>query len=92
MPNGIAVYLDPLGLEEAGISDESPVKIRLEGVSLKRGLYLALRPLHLSYTVQDGLLIISTKDQLDRILFDSPVYQGKSPVEPEGIVQAGAFQ
>lgn len=81
LPAGIQIYLDPLGLQEASATDQSPVRINLEGISLKKGLYLALRPLGLSYTIQDGLLIISTREQLDRILFDSPVYQGKRPIE-----------
>lgn len=92
LPNGVPVYLDPLGLSDVEATDQSAVRINLEGVSLKRGLYLALRPLQLSYTVQDGLLIISTKDRLNEILFDNPVYQGKQPVEANGIMQAGAFQ
>jgi hypothetical protein len=74
LPNGIPVYLDPLGLAEINVTPESPVRLNLEGVALKRTLFLALRSLKLAYIVQDGLLIISTKECLDDLLSAEPIY------------------
>jgi hypothetical protein len=61
-PNGspIPVYVDPKGLEEAEASLDSPVRMELEGVSLKTSLRLILKQLGLAYCVRDGVLIISS--------------------------------
>jgi RNA polymerase sigma factor (sigma-70 family) len=74
LPNGIPIYVDPTGLSQAGLTMQSPIIINLEGIPLKRSLYLALRQLGLAYTLQDGLLIISTPDGLDNILDEPTIY------------------
>ncbi|MBX6316690.1 MAG: hypothetical protein IRY99_27815, partial [Isosphaeraceae bacterium] len=53
LPEGIPIYVDPVGLTEAEKTEDSPVKMNLEGVSLKRALTLMLRQLGLVYTVKD---------------------------------------
>jgi RNA polymerase sigma factor (sigma-70 family) len=74
LPNGIPIYVDPNGLQEAEMTMESPVVIELEGIPLRRTLHLALRSLGLAYTVQDGLLIISSPEGLDSILLEPTIH------------------
>ena len=65
LPEGIPIYVDPVGLQKAKKSESSPVKLNLEGVSLKRSLKLALGQLGLMYRVKDGLLTIGTEGCFD---------------------------
>ena len=71
--DGIQIHVDPIGLEEADQTLQSPVKINLEGVPLKRCLKIMLDQLDLTYTVQDGLLYISWQGAED-IPTDRRVY------------------
>jgi hypothetical protein len=59
--NGIPIYVDPVGLNEASRTLLSPVTLELEGVPLKTTLRLLLKQLGLTYTVKDGLLTITAE-------------------------------
>jgi hypothetical protein len=67
---GIPVYMDPIGMQEAEKSMTSTIRIDLEGVALKTSLRLCLDQLDLSYSIRDGLLLITSKESEV-----SPVYQ-----------------
>jgi len=58
--DGIPIFVDQNGLEEAKRSLTSTVSIDLDGVPLKTTLKLMLKQLGLAYTVKDGLLVISS--------------------------------
>jgi hypothetical protein len=58
--SGIPIYVDPIGLQEAERSLNSPIQIDLEGVPLRRTLQLALAQLGLAYYVEDGMLVITS--------------------------------
>ncbi len=60
--NGIPIYVDPIGLQEAERSLNSTVQIDLEGVPLRRTLQLLLAQLGLIYFVEDGVLVITNAD------------------------------
>jgi RNA polymerase sigma factor (sigma-70 family) len=60
-PNGLAIYVDPIGLQEAEKTLSSAVTIDLDGVPLRRTLYLALRQLGLVYLVEDGMIYITNQ-------------------------------
>ena len=60
---GIPIYVDPIGLQEADRSMNSTVQIDLEGLPLKTSLRLMLKQLGLVYTVEDGLLRVSSEDE-----------------------------
>ncbi len=64
--NGIPIYVDPVGLQEADRTMTSPVRLDLEGVPLKTTLRLLLKQLGLTYTVKDGLLTITSEDSHDQ--------------------------
>ncbi|MHC5542409.1 hypothetical protein ACYOEI_29655, partial [Singulisphaera rosea] len=57
---GIPIYVDPVGLKEAGVETTSPILFELEGVPLKTSLRLILKQVGLAYCVREGLLIISS--------------------------------
>ena len=58
---GIQIYVDPKGLEEAQSTMTSRVhNMDIEGVPLKTSLRLILKQLDLAYCVRDGVLIISS--------------------------------
>ena len=60
---GIPIYVDPLGLQEAEKSMTSTVRnMDLEGVPLRRTLQLLLKQIDLVYFVEDGLLYITAND------------------------------
>ncbi len=64
-PNGIPIYVDPVGLQEAEKTMTSPVTIDLEGVPLKTTLGLVLKQLGLLYSVKNGLLTITSESSED---------------------------
>ena len=65
-PDGIPIYIDPIGLQQAERSLTSTVTIDLKQVPLKTSLKLLLGQLGLTYTVQDGLLKITSINSGDR--------------------------
>jgi hypothetical protein len=76
--NGVPVYVDPVGLLEAGATMKSPVSVHVSGVPLRSTLTWLLDPLGLTYTVKDGLLTVTSKESLDEDLKakDAPAVKG----------------
>ena len=64
--NGIPIYVDPVGLQEAERSLNSTIQIDLEGVPLKTTLRLILKQLGLAYYVEDGYLVIASEDAAEK--------------------------
>jgi hypothetical protein len=59
-PEGVSIYVDPVGLDEAEKSDESPIRLAVSDVTLAQGLELGLSQLGMTYWVEDdGLVVIS---------------------------------
>src|SRR5262249_17446115 len=65
LPEGIPIYVDPIGLQEAEKSMSSTVILDLKGVALRETLRLALKQLGLLYGVKDGLLSITSESSED---------------------------
>ena len=63
---GIPIYVDPVGLQEVEKTLQSPIQLDLEGVPLKTTLRLLLKQLGLTYTVKDGLLMITSESSDDQ--------------------------
>lgn len=57
-PDGIPIYVDPIGLQEEEKTMTSPVVFDVAQVPLKTALTLILKQLGLVYRVRDGLLTI----------------------------------
>ena len=65
---GIPFYVDPIGMQEAEQTLQSPVSINLKGLPLRTTLELALAQLDLRYEVLDeGFLIITSKEHDKRL-------------------------
>jgi RNA polymerase sigma factor (sigma-70 family) len=67
LPNGIPIYIDPIGLQDADKSMSDTVTLALADTPLKHTLRLLLRQVSLLYTVKDGLLIITSTASDDQI-------------------------
>ena len=59
-PNGVPIYVNPVGLQEAEKTMSSPVSIDLDGVPLRRTLHLMLAQIGLIYHVEDGMIYITS--------------------------------
>ncbi len=61
-PDGIPIYVDPLGLQAAEKTLKSTVTIDVAQVPLRTSLKLLLTQLGLTYQVKDGLLTVTSED------------------------------
>jgi len=67
LADGIPIYVDPIGLQEAEKSMTSTVRnMDLKGVPLRRTLQLLLKQLDLIYFVEDGILCITSGESGDQ--------------------------
>jgi len=67
----VNIHLDPRGLSQEGVRSDVPVTLNLpQEVSLKSALTLILEPLHLTYTIKDEVLKITSEQ-----IRDGEVYQ-----------------
>ena len=64
-PQGISVYVDPVGLADAEQKMSSPIRFNVPDVTLKTALKLMLDQLGLVYSIKDGLLMITGNDHSD---------------------------
>ncbi len=58
---GLRPYMDVPALTEEGVSLEYPISVRLESVSLEKAFDLVLRPMHLTYVLEGGILKVTTQ-------------------------------
>ena len=64
--SGLIVYVDPQGMQDAGLTVASPVKIDVQAMPAKHALGSILKPLGLMIDVRDGLVCVVKEDDLDR--------------------------
>ena len=85
----IAIYVDPLGLQEADKTLTSPVTIDLEDTPLRLSLRLMLKQLGLAYCVRDGVLMISSLQGIEQELKEAQAEQmGLNPEKfPPGMMR-----
>ncbi len=77
---GIPIYVDPIGLQEAEKSMTSTVRnMELDGVPLRRTLQLLLKQLDLAYFVEDGVLCITSLKSMGR--FDPTMHEPSPTME-----------
>jgi hypothetical protein len=62
--DGIPFFVDPIGLQEAGVTMNSPVTVSSKAVPIRKALEDALCQLKLEYFVkdEDGFLLITSKE------------------------------
>ncbi|MCA9233824.1 MAG: hypothetical protein KDA44_00020, partial [Planctomycetales bacterium] len=59
---GVNIYLDPLGMSQEGVRSDTPITLNLpQEISLKSALQLILEPLHLTYTIKNEVLKITSE-------------------------------
>jgi hypothetical protein len=64
----IQILIDQRALDEIGIPSDTPITFSLTGVSLQSGLNLILRPLDLTWTIRDEVLLITTPEEAENML------------------------
>jgi hypothetical protein len=69
---GVPIYVDPVGLAEAGTGVQSTVVATTDRRPVKEQLDRSLGPLRLGYFVKDGLLTITSAKSADRALKSHP--------------------
>jgi hypothetical protein len=62
---GIEVRLEETLLDDVGIPPDRPVTLRVSGVTLGSALHLLLRPLQLTWVVDQGTLVITTPEDAE---------------------------
>lgn len=58
----IPIQLDAAALDELGISPDDPVDVNLNNVSLRSAMRIMLKPLDLTYIIEDEVLLITTEE------------------------------
>jgi RNA polymerase sigma factor (sigma-70 family) len=94
MVDGIPIYVDPLGLQEAEKTMQSTVILDLRGIPLRTTLSLALRQLGLTYIVEEGILYITSDSSADTHLPNalttaSPIVEMQEQAERGELDEAG---
>jgi hypothetical protein len=76
-PEGIPIYVDPIGLQEAEKSLTSTVTIDLQQVPLRTSLSLLLNQLGMAYQIKDGVLKITSEVSANQeMASDEPIPGG----------------
>lgn len=91
MPEGLPIYLDPIGLQEAERTETSPIRIDLSRVPLGTSLRLALRQLGLDYMIKGGVLHITSEASEDFSTADAERFDIGSP-EMAGMAGMGTLE
>jgi type II secretory pathway component GspD/PulD (secretin) len=63
MQSGLQIVPDDLALQEARINMDSPLSISVEDIELRSALNILLRPLRLTYIIEDQVLKITTENR-----------------------------
>ncbi len=90
-PEGIPIYVDPIGLQEAEKTKISPVTFDIKQVALRTSLALMLKQLAMGYQVKDGLLTITSQESLDEAAGDHPLFEGSDRVSWQGLAWAAVW-
>ncbi len=62
---GVNIVLDPKALSEAGLTSASPVSLSVKKVKLRTVLKLLLRPLGLTYRLEDEVVLITRGEAME---------------------------
>jgi type II secretory pathway component GspD/PulD (secretin) len=92
--SGVNVIADKAALDEAGISLDREVDLKVENISLKSALNVLLSQIHLTYVIKDEMLQITTEDNAKgkqvRVVY--PVADLVVPVESHTIPHSADIQ
>ncbi|MBV8678456.1 MAG: hypothetical protein JO355_14940 [Planctomycetaceae bacterium] len=79
---GLNLVLDPKALSDAEVSYATPVTLTASNIQLKTALKLMLRPLGLTYKVEDEVLMITSPQSSLRETFPKTYYVGDLIIPP----------
>jgi hypothetical protein len=65
--HAIEIQVDYRALEESGLSSSMPITRSIKGATLRSALNLLLDDLHLTYVVQNGVLMVTTKAEAQKL-------------------------
>ena len=91
---GLNIVVDQKALSDENVTSASPVDLHLNNISLKGVLKQMLRPLGLTYKVEDGVLLITNPQASLASTYSKPYYVGdlimppKADVGPLGLLPA----
>lgn len=76
LPKGFPIYVDPLGLQEAGLTLTAPVRTMSTAEPLPFRVHLEriLKPMGLGHQVDGGLLVITSEEAVD-VPLETDLYQ-----------------
>ncbi len=80
---GLNIILDPKALADENVTSASPVDLHLNGVKLKVILRQMLKPLGLTYKLDDGVLLITNPQASMASTFQKPYYVGDLLMPPK---------
>ncbi len=68
LPNGVPILVDPIGLEQAGKSMDSPVRALppTADLNLQDKLTMALEPMGLAFEVKNASIVITSREGRER--------------------------
>jgi type II secretory pathway component GspD/PulD (secretin) len=80
---GLNVVLDPKALSDEGLTSASPVSLVVNQIQLKTALKLLLRPLNLTYKIEDDVVVITSPTATQKETITKPYYVGDLVVPPD---------
>ncbi|HUS38000.1 MAG TPA: VWA domain-containing protein [Pirellulales bacterium] len=93
--HNIEVQLAAKALEEIGVGSDTPVTVRVKGISLRSGLRLMLDVIdpELTYTISNEVLMLTTREAAESNLVTKvyPVADLVLPIQLSGFAGSGGF-
>ncbi len=80
---GLNIVLDPKSLSDEGLTSASPVSLVVNQIQLKTALKLLLRPLGLTYKVEDDVILITSPGANQKETFPQTYYVGDLVIPPD---------
>ncbi len=87
---GLNIVLDPKALNEEGLTTASPVSLTASNITLKTALKLLLKPMGLTYHIEDEVLVI-TSPQVSQDQLETRTHYVGDLVMPPTSSQAGPY-
>jgi len=84
---GLNIVLDPKALGEEGLTSASPVSLVVNQIQLKTALKLMLRPLGLTYKVEDEVVLITSPQATQSQTYPKTYYVGDLVMPPDNGAQ-----
>ncbi len=78
-------WIDRRALDDAGIGPDTPITARSGAGTLGDNLGVLLKPLELTWSMEDGVVVITTPEEAESHL-QTRVYKVLRPVDPAGLV------